>query len=116
MNSTSSSRKQSPLKRVENQENRKPYACQRVTPQDPSQRLRMQVRRFWQQRQAEFGTLMVQEAFQQTLNDLGVEMNHDVLGCRDCYWNGDVYYYCIQSRHHHEHPYHVCPGLGQECC
>ena len=27
-----------------------------------------------------------QGAFEQTVRELGVEINHDVLGCRDCRW------------------------------
>jgi len=47
--------------------------------------------------------------------DLGVEMNDDVLGCRDCHWEGRDIIYCRRSRHNREHAYHECP-IGQECC
>jgi len=60
--------------------------------------------------------MMVQEAFQRTLSDLGVEVEHNVLGCPDCRWEGRDVIYCPRSRHHRDHPFHECPGLGQECC
>ena len=100
-----------PLSRRENQENKKPYARQRAT-----QRLRMEVKRFWQRKQREFGQVMVQEAFEKVCSDLGSELQHDVFGCRDCRWEGRDIVYCSRSRHHRDHPLHVCPGLGQECC
>jgi len=56
-----------------------------------------------------------QGAFEQTVRELGVEMNHDVLGCCECHWEGCDIIYCRHSRHNQEHPYHECP-MGQECC
>jgi len=63
----------------------------------------------------EYGLEVAQGAFEQAVMDLGVEMNHDVLGCRDCHWEGRDIVYCRRSRHNREHPYHECP-IGQECC
>jgi len=111
-----SSPERKPLSRRENRENRKPYAQQRATPRDPTQRLRMEVRRFWQRKQREFGQVMVQEAFEKVCSDLGSELHHDVFGCRECRWEGKDIIYCSRSRHHRDHPLLVCPGLGQECC
>ena len=59
---------------------------------------------------------MVQEAFRCTLSDLGVKVEHNVFGCPDCGWEGWDMIYCPQSWHHRDHPFHECPGLGQECC
>ena len=47
---------------------------------------------------------------------VGIELTHDVFGCWDCRWEGQNVVYCIWSWHNWDHPYHVCPGLGQECC
>jgi len=63
----------------------------------------------------EYGLEAAQGAFEQAVVDLGVEMNHDVLGCRDCHWEGRDIIYCRRSRHNQEHAYHECP-IGQECC
>ena len=60
--------------------------------------------------------MMVQEAFQQALNDLGIEVDHNVFGCKDCRWVGWDVVYCPKSQHHRDHPFHECPGMGQECC
>jgi len=60
--------------------------------------------------------VMVQEAFEKVLSDLGSDLHHDMFGCRDCRWEGRDVIYCRKSRHHRDHPLHVCPGLGQECC
>jgi len=56
-----------------------------------------------------------QGAFEEVVRELGVEMNHDVLGCRECHWEGCDIIYCRRSRHNREHLYHECP-IGQECC
>jgi len=56
-----------------------------------------------------------QGAFEQAVRDLGVEMNHDMLGCCECHWEEHDIIYCRCSWHSCEHPYHECP-IGQECC
>ena len=56
-----------------------------------------------------------QGAFEQAVRELGVEMNHDVLGCRECHWEWHDIIYCRRSQHNREHPYLECP-IGQECC
>jgi len=63
----------------------------------------------------EYGMESAQGAFEEAVRELGVEMNHDVLGCRECHWEGRDIIYCRRSRHNQEHPYHTCP-IGQECC
>jgi len=42
----------------------------------------------------EYGMEAAQGAFEQTVRELGVEMNHDVLGCCDCHWEGRDKIYC----------------------
>ena len=41
----------------------------------------------------------------------GIELNHDMLGCRTYSLQGNCIY-CPQSRHHPDHPVHVCPWVG----
>ena len=97
-------------------ENSSPYSQrQRATPRNQEQRLRMQSQQMFRSLVKEYGALAAQEAFEGVVRDLGVEMNHDVLGCRDCHWEGRDIVYCRRSRHNREHPYHECP-IGQECC
>ena len=97
-------------------ENSSPYSRrQRATPRNPEQQLRMQSRQMFWLLVKEYGALAAQEAFEGVVRDLGVEMNYDVLGCRDCHWEGRDIVYCRRSQHNREHPYHECP-IGQECC
>ena len=35
-------------------------------------------------------------------------MEHDVMGCRDCWVHGDIVY-CEKSKFHPNHPHHHCP-------
>jgi len=63
----------------------------------------------------EYGLEVAQGAFEEAVRELGVEMNHDVLGCCECHWEGRDIIYCRRSRDNREHPYHTCP-IGQECC
>ena len=56
----------------------------------------------------EIGLQEVLECFQKVL-DLGKEeMEYDVMGCRDCWVQGDVMY-CEKSKFHPNHPHHCCP-------
>jgi len=38
----------------------------------------------------EYRMEVAQGAFEQMVRELGVEMNHNVLGCRECHWEGHV--------------------------
>ena len=97
-------------------ENSLPYSQhQRATPQNREQQLRMESQQMFWMLVKEYGMEVAQGAFEQTVRELGVEMNHDVLGCRDCHWEGRDIIYCRRSRHNQEHPYHKCP-ISQECC
>jgi len=63
----------------------------------------------------EYRMELAQGVFEEVVRELGVEMNHDVLGCHDCHWEGRDIVYCRHSQHNREHLYHECP-IGQECC
>ena len=77
--------------------------------------MRLKVIRMFQDLSEEFGLLDAQRTFEDVLEQYGVEMQHDVLGCRDCQWEGRDVIYCRWSPHHRDHPLHSCP-IGQECC
>ena len=97
-------------------ENSLPYSCrQRATPRNQEQRLRMESQWMFWALVKEYGMESAQGVFEEVVRELGVEMNHDVLGCRDCHWEGHDIIYCRRSRHNREHLYHECP-IGQECC
>ena len=97
-------------------DNSSPYSRhQRATPRNWEQWLRMESQWMFQTLVKEYGMQVAQGAFEQVVRDLGVEMNHDVLGCRDCHWEGRDIIYCRRPRRNQEHAYHECP-VGQECC
>ena len=75
-------------------DNMKPYLKQKSQSWNLWQRFRFQVQQFFQQHQAEYWTLMVQEEFEKILGQLGVEMNHKVVVVRDCHWEGEYIVYC----------------------
>ena len=56
----------------------------------------------------EIGLQEALECFQRAV-DLGKEeMEHDVMGCRDCWVQGDVVS-CEKSKFHPNHPHRCCP-------
>ena len=62
---------------------------------------------FWKL-EREIGLQEALECFQKAV-DLGKEeLEHDVMGCRDCWVQGDVVY-CEKSKFHPNHPHHRCP-------
>ena len=62
---------------------------------------------FWKL-EREIGLQEALECFQRAV-DLGrEEMEHDVMGCRDCWVHGDIVY-CKKSKFHPNHPHHRCP-------
>ena len=60
-------------------------------------------------------TILVQQAFQDCIDQLGVDLHHDILGCQDCTWEGGRVEYCRRSQFHKSHPFHRC-APDQDCC
>jgi hypothetical protein len=77
--------------------------------------LKFRVANLWRKEQQSFDIADVQKVFQEVLEELGFEEHHDVLGCKDCEWDGGDFVYCPRSRSHKDHPFHVCP-VYQLCC
>ena len=67
---------------------------------------------FWKL-ESQAGLLEVTSCFQKAIDSWNVELEHDMLGCKDCWVNGDIVY-CERSRYHPNHPYHKCPSW-QSC-
>ena len=67
---------------------------------------------FWKL-EGEVGLLGAMDCFQKALNSANVELEHNVMGCSNCWVNGDIVY-CARSQFHPNHPYHKCPGW-QSC-
>ena len=59
---------------------------------------------FWKL-ERQIGLQEALECFQKAL-DLGrEELEHDVMGCRDCWVQGDIVY-CEKNKYHPNHPHH----------
>ena len=61
------------------------------------------------------GTWEATQAFGEELEMHNIEVNHNVLGCRDCSVEG-VPAYCSCSRSHPDHPLHICLWVGICLC
>ena len=48
------------------------------------------------------------ECFQKALDSGREELEHDVMGCQDCWVHGDIMY-CEKSKYDPNHPHHCCP-------
>ena len=81
-------------------ENYKLYLRQQARPRDPKMCMRLRVVRMFQDLSDEFGLLETQQTFGDMLDWYGVEVQHDMLGCRDCQWEGRDVIYCRWSPHH----------------
>ena len=57
------------------------------------------------------GTWGAKQAFREELEMHGIELDHDILGCRNRPTKG-THIYCPWSRYHPDHPVHVCPWVG----
>jgi len=50
------------------------------------------------------------------LDCYGWEVDHDVLGCRDCWSNHGILDYCERSIYLPSHPLHICPDYSDCSC
>ena len=62
---------------------------------------------FWKL-EREIGLQEALDCFQKVLDSGKEELEHDVMGCQDCWVHGDVVY-CEKSKFHPNHPHHRCP-------
>ena len=62
---------------------------------------------FWKL-EREIGLQEALECFQKAVDSGKEELEHDVMGCWDCWVQGDVVY-CEKSKFHPNHPHHGCP-------
>ena len=81
---------------------------QRCKPSSPITRAKREpVSLFWRL-EREIGLQEALECFQKALDSGREEMEHDVMGCQDCWVHGDIVY-CERSKYHPNHPDHRCP-------
>ena len=62
---------------------------------------------FWKL-EREIGLQEALKCFQKAVDSGKEELEHDVMGCRDCWVHGDIVY-CERSKYHPNYPYHRCP-------
>ena len=88
---------------------------QRCRPSSPITRAKRESMSLFWKLEREIGLQEALECFQKPV-DLGKEeLEHDVMGCRDCWVQGDVVY-CEKSKFHPNHPHHHCPPWQNCCC
>ena len=81
----------------------------------PSQIQHLRSSAIWDflQMEDQMGTWEATQAFSKELEMHGIELSHDILGCQACSLIGH-HIYCPHSRHHPDHPVHVCPWVVLE--
>ena len=77
-------------------------------PSSPITRAKRETMSLFWKLEREIGLQEVLECFQRAVDSGKEELEHDVLGCRDCWVQGDVVY-CKKRKFHPNHPYHRCP-------
>ena len=81
---------------------------QRYRPSSPITRAKRESMSLFWKLEREIGLQEALECFQKVV-DLGKEeLEHDVMGCRDCWVQGDVVY-CEKRKFHPNHLHHRCP-------
>ena len=81
---------------------------QQCRPSLPSTKAKRETMSLFWKLEREIGLQEALECFQRAV-DLGrEELEHDVMGCRDCWVHGDIVY-CEKSKYHPNHPHHRCP-------
>ena len=80
----------------------------RCKPSSPITRAKRETMSLFWKLEREIGLQEALECFQRAVDSGKEEMEHDVMGCRDCWVQGDVVY-CEKSKFHPNHPHHRCP-------
>ena len=81
---------------------------QRCRPSSPILRAKRESLSLFWKLEREIGLQEALECFQKVLDSGKEELEHDVMGCQDCWVHGDGVY-CEKSKFHPNHPHHCCP-------
>ena len=81
---------------------------QRCRPSSPITRVKRESMLLFWKLEREIGLQEALECFQKAVDSGKEELEHDMMGCRDCWVQGDVVY-CEKSEFHPNHPHHCCP-------
>ena len=74
-------------------------------PSSPTLQVKMEsVSLFWKL-EREISLQEALECFQKVVDSGKEELEHDVMGCQDCWVHGDIVY-CERSKYHPNHPHH----------
>ena len=81
---------------------------QRCKPSSPLLRAKRESLSLFWRLEREIGLQEALDCFQKALDSGKEELEHDVMGCQDCWVHGDIVY-CEKSKFHPNHPHHRCP-------
>ena len=81
---------------------------QRCKPSSPLLRAKRESLSLFWKLEREIGLQEALDCFQKALDSGKEELEHDMMGCQDCWIQGDVVY-CEKSKFHPNHPHHRCP-------
>ena len=81
---------------------------QRCKPSSPITRAKRETMSLFWKLEREIGLQEALECFQRAVDSGKEELEHDVMGCWDCWVHGDIVY-CERSKYHPNHPHHRCP-------
>ena len=77
-------------------------------PSSPIMRAKRETMSLFWKLEREIGLQEALECFQRVVDSGKEELEHDVMGCQDCWVHGDIVY-CEKSKFHPNHPHHRCP-------
>ena len=81
---------------------------QRCRPSSPITRAKRELMSLFWKLEREIDLQEALKCFQKAVDSGKEEPEHDVMGCWDCWVQGDVVY-CEKSKFHPNHPHHCCP-------
>ena len=81
---------------------------QHCKPSSPTLQVKREsMSQFWKL-EREIGLQEALNCFQKAVDSGKEELEHDVMGCQDCWVHGDIVY-CERSKYHPNHPHYWCP-------
>ena len=81
---------------------------QRCRPSSPITQVKRELMSLFRKLEREIGLQEALKCFQKAVDSGKEELEHDVMGCQDCWVHNDIVY-CEKSKFHPNHPHHCCP-------
>ena len=82
-------------------------------PSSPTLQVKRKLMSLFWKLEREIGLQEALDCFQKAVNLGREELEHDVMGCWDCWVHSDIVY-CERSKYYPNHPHHHCPSW-QNC-